>query len=595
MRSLTLLLFLASIHAGRDLSAQSSQTSIEYRVAVNAADLSTLNVQMRITGAPAEFIVAAHAHPEYDDKYWRYLADMSAEAATVVRLDSVRWQVRNARGPVTLSYRIRLPAAEPPRAAWRAYLTPNGGLIGGPHSFLYVVGAESARATVQLALPAEWQAATALSRRTASSFEARDMFTLMESPIMVGRMREWTFDVARVPHRVFYLAGSKPVAFDSAAFVDGIKRLVEQSVRIFGSMPYNEYLFLIADDAYGGLEHPNSVTLGARSSELAENPLSLMREIAHEFFHTWNLMRIRPAEYRGVDYRVQPPVAGLWFSEGYSIFYSDLMRRRAGMIPEQPTRLAHLEELLGRYLNDPAYEKHSAEAISRVEYNSQPGALGNSDPSTHLIGEVLGNAIDLTVRAATKGARTSDDVMRAMNERFGTVGFTGADVERVVSDVCACNASPLFERYVRGAGHIDFTKLLAPLGLEPVVTRAPARNNEGAIERDWRIRAWQSSPQDTMRLMLWNEQSIWARAGLNTNDRILSINGTPVRSWPEFRTLIAAVPMGGLVKFALVRDGRPMEISLVMAGYDATRVELRPIANASSEQVRLRNAWLAGN
>jgi predicted metalloprotease with PDZ domain len=421
---------------------------------------------------------------------------------------------------------------------------------------LYVVGSESASASVVLKLPAEWRAASSMPQSN-GEFRAPSIFSLMESPIMVGRMREWAFDVARTKHRLLYLPGAHPVQFDSTAFISAVERLVAQNIQLFGSAPYREYTFMVADDAYGGLEHPASVTLGGPSSELAKDPYALMPEFAHEFFHTWNLMRIKPAEYRGVDYRVQPPVPSLWFSEGYSLFYADLLLRRAGL-RTSPTRLEHLQMLLARYHQDPAYGRYSPETISRSEYNSQPGALGNSDPSTHLIGEVIAAAIDLKLRAASAGRRSSDDVMRAMNSDFGERGFTGRDVERTASRVCGCDMSEFFAKHVRDAQRIDFVQLLRPFGIDMDTATVPSITSSGEVERDFRIRAYQPTPQDTLRIMLWNEASNWARGGLQTNDRVVSVSGQPVKTWPEFRTRIAAAKLGEPVRFELIREGRPI-------------------------------------
>ncbi|HET9439674.1 MAG TPA: hypothetical protein VFO52_05865 [Longimicrobiales bacterium] len=574
-------------------AAPEAKLAISYVLRVDTADLTALRVRMQVANAPREFTLAAHAHPEYDDKYWRYIEGMQAAGGKVTRKDSVLWQVHSEGDAITINYLVRLPVAPAPRAAWRAHLMATGGLIGGPHSFLYVVGAERAPATVTLELPAGWANASALERR-ADALHAPDIFTLMESPILVGRLRAWQFDVARVPHRVFYLPAPTTAAFDSTAFVQGMQRIVEQTVRVFGSTPYQTYTFLMIDDAYGGLEHPNSVTLGARSSELAENPYALTRELAHEFFHTWNLMRIKPIEYRGVDYRVQPPVPTLWFSEGMSIFYADLLMRRAGFSMEHPTRVVHLQNLLTRYANDPAYDLFSAEAVSRTEYNSPPGALGNHDPSPHLVGEVIGVALDAKVRAATDGRRTLDDVMRGMDVRHARVGFTSADVEHVVGEVCVCDVRGFFDAHVRGAGRIDMNSLLRPLGLRLVMKRVRVTNERGEAERDLRVRAWQSAPDDTLRLHFWNASSIWVRAGLNTNDRVLRVNGVEVKTWPDFRTRIVAVPIGQKIELDIVRAGEPRKVGFVMSGYEQTRVEVAEIEGMSPQQRRLLDAWAAG-
>jgi predicted metalloprotease with PDZ domain len=588
-----LLLLVTLCTAGT--AAPDSKVTLEYTLTVNAADLSTYAVELRIRNAPASLTLAAHAHPEYDDKYWRFVEDMRVEARHFARPDSVRWEITGAGNDVTIRYVIRPPIVQPPRAAWRAFLTANGGVVGGPHSFLYLVGQENAPATVQLNLPAGWTAASGMTRDAAGKFLATDIFTLMESPIMVGRLHQFTFDVANTPHEVFYLPGAAPTAFDTTAFLGGVQKIVQQTLNIFGKAPYERYVFMFSDDAYGGLEHPNSVTLGAPSAELAKNPYGHSTEIAHEFFHTWNLMRFKPIEYRRVDYRVQPPVTGLWFSEGLSMFYADLLQRRAGFIMSEPTRIAHLEGLVSRYLDNPGYARFSAEQVSRTEYNSEPGVLGNHDLSSHQLGELIGATLDLIIRNATNGSRNMDDVMRSMDERHSTRGFTSTDIERVVSDVCGCVVKGFFDNHVRGAADfIDINRYLEPFGLRAVATRRQVTSQNGEVERDLRIRAWQATPDDTLRLLFWTPASIWVRAGLNTNDRVLSVNGVAVKTWPELRTQILAVPLDGVARVEVMRPTGRIMVDVRMTGYDRTMVRIEEVANASERQRRLRSAWEAG-
>jgi predicted metalloprotease with PDZ domain len=178
-----------------------------------------------------------------------------------------------------------------------------GGLVGSPRSFLYIVGLENEAAGVTLDIPAEWKLAAGLpGKPSARRFTAPSLHALMESPILVGSLSEWSFTAHNIPHRVSYWRLPNATTFDSAAFVTGIEKIVNQAMFLFGSAPYREYTFLFQDGAWsGGLEHPNSVTPGAQSEELAKDRLYALPEAAHEFFHTWNLMSIEPAEYRGVD------------------------------------------------------------------------------------------------------------------------------------------------------------------------------------------------------------------------------------------------------------------------------------------------------
>lgn len=575
-------------------------TRLEYTLRVDPADLSGIAVELRIHNAPAALRLAAHAHPEYDDKYWRHMEQLrvvGANGASVAisRVDSSVWQAGNATGDVIVRYRVRFPSEGERRAAWRPFLAPTGGLVGGPHSFLYVIGQELAPASVTFDLPPRWRVASGLSGpSTARTFNAPDMHTLMESPMLVGEMHEWTFVVRDVPHRVFYWSLPDAAQFDTVAFVRGIEQLATQTINLFGAIPYNEYTFLIQDGAYsGGLEHPNSVTLGALSTDLARDPHAALRETAHEFVHTWNLMAIKPAEYREVDYRVQPPVAGLWFSEGLTLFYADLLLRRAGLPTSDSTRVEHLENLIAWYLSAPGNARYSAEAVSRVAYNASPAALGDYTASAHLQGELIGTVLDLVVRDSTNGARSMDDVMRLMYTRFTDRGFSGADVQSAVNEVCSCRSDGFFEAHVRNASAIDFDLYLDALGLRTTTSWIPAVR-DGQPLKDLRLWGWQEGSEPYLRLRVGDPNSVWGAAGLRTGDQLVSVNGAALRSWPELRTFLSNFAIGDTATIAVQRPSGPVTTRVVMRGYDRPVVRILPIEDATERQLSLRRDWIEG-
>jgi predicted metalloprotease with PDZ domain len=469
-------------------------------------------------------------------------------------------------------------------------------MLGGPHAFMYLLGAERMPVTVTLELPASWKVATGLTPpaplsatprggQGVRSFTAANAAALMESPILAGHVREWRFVERRVPHRIVYWPLPDAAAFDTLAFVSGIQRLVRETFSLFGRAPYREYTFQFQDGAYGGLEHPNSVSLGARSVDLARDPNAVIEETAHEFIHTWNLMAIRPAEYRDIDFRTQPPVSSLWFSEGLTIFYADLLLRRAGIAVDDSTRTAHLERLLSRYVANPAYVRFSAESISRVEYNSEPGALGNYTAGTHLHGEVLGTMLDFIVRDATQGRRSMDDVMRLLFDRADQ-RLDGAAIERAVETTCGCDVTPFFAAYVRGAGTLDYHRYVALMGWRATVSWAPAVYN-GEPERDLRLYGWGGEPGDSgFRLVISNPTSAWGRAGLHSRDRLVAMDGSPVRTWPELRARLQRLRMGDTVRVHVQRATGPYSATVVVTGFDRPTVRLEGPPNA------LGQAWL---
>ncbi len=579
-----------------------SQPIVRYAIRVDSSNLSAFAVEMNIRNATDTFRLAMSAHPEYDDKYWRYLEDLRIEgrngSATITRIDSAVWRVRAPGGEATLRYRIQLPpTAEGERAAWKPFLSPTGGLIGGPHSFMYIVGATLIPSHVTVSLPNSWEIATGLMPTSdPRTFFAPTFDNLVEGPIFAGRFKSWHFAIDGVPHRIVYWPAPNAASFDTIRFVDGVRRMTEQAVAVFGRPPWREYTFIFQDNAWGGLEHANSVTLGASSAALARDPLASLPEAAHEFFHAWNLMRIRPAEYRTVDYRVQPPTSSLWFSEGLTIFYADLVTRRAGLPTSDSTRTQHLTNLIARYLSMPGLARYSAERVSQVAYNAEAGALGDYAASAHLQGEVIGAMLDFIVRDASDGRRSMDDVMRLMLERFGgTQGFVGRDVERVVEDVCGCDVTPFFDAHVRSGSAIAFDRYLALIGLRARVEWIPAisqSNNAPII--DLRLYAADAPPGQLARLVLTHPESPWARAGLHTGDRIVAVNGAAARTWMEFRAILQRIRIGDTTRMQVERGGKRLTVNVVAAQQMRPLVRLQPIAGAPAKAMRLHEAWAQG-
>lgn len=579
-----------------------SQPVVTYTLRVDSADPSGFDVEMRVRHAPDTFRLAMVAHPEYDDRYWRYLVNLRVTSpsgsATVTREDSASWRVAAVGGDVTARYRLQLPTSTGQyRSAWVPFLAPTGGLVGGPHSFLYVVGATLAPAHVTLEIPPAWSIATGLAPTVdPHTFFAPSVGVLVDAPILIGRLRSWTFAVDDVPHRVVYWPLPDAQPFDTVALVSGLERLARQAVSLFGRAPYRDFTFQIQDGAQGSLEHGNSVSLGAPSAQLARDLTGFLAETAHEYFHTWNLMRIHPVEYGDVDYHTPPRSRGLWWAEGVTMLYADLLLRRAGLPTFDSTRAAHLGGLIARYLASPGNSRFSPESVSVVAYGVPPGSLGDYSASPHLQGELLGTMLDFVVRDATTGNRSLDDVVRAALERFsGARGYTGRDLERTVADVCGCAVRDFFDRYVRAAAPIDLDRYLGLIGLRSSVTWSPALERDGRPAADLRIYGWVPPAERSVSLLINNPASVWGRAGLHTGDRVVTVNGAPLADMAAFRALFGGLHIGDTVRIEVTRAARPFSATVVVAGYNRPMVRLEEVPQATDRQRSLRARWLAGN
>jgi len=597
-RTLTAFLFIIALGSQSSLLCQELHPRISYRIHVNADDLSGFAVEIRVRDAGETVRFAMASHPEYDDRYWRYVESLTAEsrgsALQVTNEESAVWRVVAPSGDLTVKYRIRLPPqTTQTRAAWKPFLSPTGGLVGDLHSLMYVVGATSARARVTLDLPRGWAIASGLDpTNEPQTFAASSIELLLDSPIVVGQFSHWNFSVKGVPHQVVYLPQLNAAAFDTVSFIAGIQQFVTEAFKIFGKPPYRRYTFLYQDEANGALEHLNSVTIGARSQNLAQGLKGVFDTTAHEYFHTWNLMHVRPVERVGLRYRPADPTAELWWSEGVTIYFSDLLLRRAKLPLFDPTRVTHLEHNIAVYLSSPSYSRISAERVSRAA--EDPLALGDDYASTHLQGNLLGTMLDLMIRDTTRGRRSLDDVMRMLSDRFTPQrGITGHDIEQAVREVCACDAQSFFEAYVRGARPIDFDRYLGTIGLRTHVSWSPALGNEGKPEPDLRVAAFSRDGGSALRLRLTNPTSAWGRAGLHTGDRLVSVDGRSVATSTDFRSWLGKLHIGDTALVEIERNGAVSRVEVLVNGYDRPTVRIDEIANATPDQRRLRAQWLA--
>jgi predicted metalloprotease with PDZ domain len=581
-----------------DIRYSSKQPVIHYTIVVDTADLSTVSVEMKITNIPDTFHLGMYVHPEYDDRFYRFVENLTVTgdegAAKIERLENTLWKVHSKGGTVFIRYRIHLPAERRPRAAWRPFLSSSGGLIGGPHYFFFVVGQTLAPSYVHLQLPSNWKVATGLHQTIdPMSFFAATAGELFDNPILVGNQKRWTFSINGVPHQVVYWPSNNYHAFDTTLLVSGIQKLVEQAALVFGRLPYRDYSFLLQDESYGALEHANSVTLGTPSDQLATEMDEYLSEIAHEYFHCWNIMRIRPAEYGDVSYKPGPLSKGLWWSEGLTMFYADLLLRRAGLIATSRTQ--HLEHLIENYFSQAGNYKLSAEKASMASY-ALPGYAGDYDGNPHLVGELMGNIFDLIIRDRTNGKRSVDDAMRKMMERFsGTKGFTNNDIEALLRELSGKNFHSFFEQHIRGNQPIDFNPFLSLAGLTCSIKMTEARSENGDLLPDLNVYAYQLPDQKEIRIGIRDPLSCWGRSGLHTGDQLLSVNDSVITTPSDFFVMIRKLKVGDELKIKIMTGEKSVDKNVKITGYKWASVKIGMLPQRSKKQKEIFEQWSKSN
>ena len=305
-------------------------------------------------------------------------------------------------------------------------------------------------------------------------------------------------------------------------------------------------------------------------------------------------MRIRPAEYGDITYTETPPSKQLWWSEGMTMFYADLLLRRAGLPVFEPNRIEHLEQLMSRYFSEAGNTKISPERVSKAA-NAAPDALGDYTASTHLQGELLGAMLDLIIRNATNNKRSVDDVMRSMMQHFGHgKGFTNTDIEQLVNATCGCNVHDFFQEYIYGNHTIDFNKYLQLAGLRSAITWKDATGDDGKLLPDLRIYAWLSK-QGKLVTGIEDPESVWGKAGVHTGDEIVTVNDTPVITQRDFFSMMRNKKIGDTVSIEVKRPAGIYKANVIVSGYKTAIVKIEKLTTATDAQQTLRKQWLAGN
>ena len=405
------------------------------------------------------------------------------------------WVVQ--KGPaktVLLSYDV---VATSPFVA-NAFLDETRGYITPGALFVYVPGQLRRPATVTVELNPRWSTvATGLEpvpKGPPHTFRAADFDILYDSPILIGNLETLpTFQIKGIPHRfVGYALGD----FDRKQFVDDLRAVVEAGTQVIGDIPYREYTFIGIGPGRGGIEHANSTAVPF--SGIGPDRASRIRTLsflAHEYFHSYNVKRIRPIALGPFDYDRPNLTDMLWVSEGFTSYYEYLMLVRSGRMTPQEL-LDALTRTIAAVENNPGRLFQSAAASSRDTWTQGPFGRGASGVrrtiSYYDKGLVLGLLLDLRIRHETQNRKSLDTVMRTLYQRYYKKlgrGWTDAEFRRVCEKTAGTGLADFFE-YATTTREIDYDRYLAygGLRLEPVPAQ-PAAEGGRAAAPSWRLAA----------------------------------------------------------------------------------------------------------
>ncbi|MBB5468284.1 putative metalloprotease with PDZ domain [Paraburkholderia sp. CI2] len=525
----------------------------------------------------------------------------------VEKIDKHTWQAAPVKGALTLRYEVY---------AWdlsvrAAHLDDTIGFFNGTSVFLSPLGHEDAQCVVDIQKPQGaayrgWRVATALpeargtKRYGFGEYRAQNYDELIDHPVTLGEFALATFKAHGVPHDV--VIGGRVIGLDMERLCKDLKRICEAQIAMFEpkskKAPVERYVFMTqaVTDGYGGLEHRASTALICNRTDLPVQGREPMSEgyrtylglCSHEYFHTWNVKRIKPAVFAPYDLGVENYTSMLWLFEGFTSYYDDLILVRSGVIL-QDDYFGLLGKVIGGVQRGSGRLKQSVAESSFdawVKYYRQDENAPNAIVSYYTKGSLIALAFDLTIRAQTGNQKSLDDVMRLLWTRFGRdfyrgkpVGVDESEIEAIFAEASGAQLAELFAEGVRGTRDLPLDALLAPFG----VALAPDVDKNGKPSLGVRLRGGADCALATV-----HEGSAAQKAGLSAGDVLIAIDGLRVTGGNIDALLTRYQPGAKVEVHAFRRDElRVTQVKLdgpEVARYKLTVSDHRPAARKALER-----------
>ncbi|MFZ0416665.1 MAG: PDZ domain-containing protein [Candidatus Sulfotelmatobacter sp.] len=517
---------------------------------------------------------------------WIRAKDRAGRPLPLRELNDSRWQISGAEGGAVVEYQIYVDSFGP----FGAQLSAHHAFFNLAQLLMYAVDARNDPMAVRFnQVPSGWHIATPLTFSQDGIFSADNYDRLVDSPVEIGTFKESDFDEGGAHYRVVVDAESGDYDMEKIAAM--LHKVVTAATSWMDDRPFDTYMFLYhfpRGPAGGGMEHSYSTAIDVNADVLARSPEVLSSVTAHEFFHLWNVKRIRPQNLEPVDYTKENYTRALWFSEGCTSAAADIMQLRSGLLDE-PHFEQQLASGIGELERRPAHLTQSAEDSSLdawLEGNSYYRRPERSI-SYYNKGELLGIILDLAVRDASHGHASLREVFQWMNENYAKKGrfFPDSDgVRQAAEDVAHADLGWFFTKYVQGTEEIPWNDFFRSVGLRVIEEKNTAADAGFVASRNF------DGPMTVSAVAADSEAQ---RSGLRVGDTILEINGKTVGQ--ESSEDMAGLAAGDTITVKLrSRRGGDRELKWKAGSREEITYELKGAENVSAEQQARRAAWLMG-
>lgn len=540
-----------------------------------------LNLKMPVW-TPGSYLVREYAKNLQD-----FTAEMTdkLQSLPVCKIAKNHWQIATANtSKITVRYRVFANEL----SVRTNHLDATHGYFNGAALFLFIPGFEQQAIQVEIITKPDWQVTTTLplvSDQT-NTFEAKDFDTLVDSPFEIGSHQIYNFDVLGKPHQLAVWGQGN---LNPEKLIEDTQKIIEVEAKLFGGLPYERYLFLLhlTNNSFGGLEHKDSCALiysrfGFRAKEKYQRFIQL---VAHEFFHLWNVKRIRPKALEKFDYEQENYTTSLWFSEGTTSYYDLQIPLRAGIydaktfLESLSKEITQLQLTPGRKVQPLAESSFDAWIkLYRRDANSN-----NSQISYYLKGEMVSFLLDLLIRSRHRNQRSFDDVMAMMWQRFGKeeIGFTPQQLQAVIESVAETDLNDFFNRFVDGTDELPFDEYLEPFGLR-------LNKVEDAVAYLGLIVKSENN-QEVIKFV--DATSPAALAGVDAGDELLAVDGLRVTA-DQLSDRLKDYQAGDTIKLSLFHQDELRTVSVTLAAPQATRYQIVLVEEPTPVQKDNLTGWL---
>ena len=605
---LTTLVFLCSLSvSAQQATSRAPAPEIAFQVSMSKPHTHMFEVEIRIKRAASltapgeEFLVMPVWTPGsyMVREFARHVQDFAAKDSSGQPL---KWEKTNKN-----TWRIVTGGAREWSASYRVYaneLSVRTNQLNSDHAFwnsaallMYLEGFLHAPSTLRIQAPQPWKVATGLPAAGRNTFRAENFDVLYDSPVEVSNFKTISFTVKGVPHRIVIDGEGN---YDAERMKRDVQKIVEASVELMGGeIPYPDYTFILhlRANTGGGLEHLNSTALGFRrfSFQPESNYRGFLSLVSHEFFHLWNVKRIRPDTLGPFDYTKENYTKLLWVAEGVTSYYQSLILRRAGLMTEKEY-LTGIASEFQSFQKVPGRRVMSAEEASFdswIKYYRQDENSVNSQIDYYDKGAILGLLLDLEIRKLSRNSKSLDDVMRALYTDFFKQGrnYTPADFQRLCEQMAGASLDDFFARYVRGREEHDYNRGLQAAGLRLDLTEAAA--GAKAVDKAY---LGADLTQEVDRLMVSRvlEGSPAYEQGLNTGDQIVALDNMRVTK-DSFEARLAEKRPGQLVSLTIFRFDDLSSLPIKLGTLSNAIYRIVPLENQTEEQRRIYRSWLGGD